>query len=131
MTPSTGGIAASFFKAASNVTRSLRRKATVASTYSFHADVSPAGGSVQLAVRAAAHGVLLEVTDSGPGIRAGERDKVFTPFYRAAATMEANPAGTGLGLAIVRDIAPLHGAQVTLAEGDGGRGLKVGVLFAT
>lgn len=86
---------------------------------------------MQLAVRAAAHGVLLEVTDSGPGIRAGERDKVFTPFYRAAATMEANPAGTGLGLAIVRDIAPLHGAQVTLAEGDGGRGLKVGVLFAT
>lgn len=92
---------------------------------------TPAGGSVQLAVRAAAHGVLLEVTDSGPGIPAAERDKVFTPFYRAAATMEANPAGTGLGLAIVRDIATLHGAQVTLADGDGGRGLKVGVLFAT
>jgi two-component system sensor histidine kinase TctE len=92
---------------------------------------TPPGGSVQLAVRAVAEGVLLEVTDSGPGIPAAERDKVFTPFYRAAATMEANPAGTGLGLAIVRDIATLHGAQITLAEGDGGRGLKVGVLFAT
>ncbi len=91
---------------------------------------TPAGGSVQLAARAVADGVLLEVTDSGPGIPVAERDKVFTPFYRAAATMEANPAGTGLGLAIVRDIANLHGAQITLAEGDGGRGLKVGVLFA-
>ncbi|GAB3460792.1 sensor histidine kinase [Massilia terrae] len=92
---------------------------------------TPAGGSVLLAVRAVADGVLLEVTDSGPGIPAAERDKVFTPFYRSGATMEANPNGTGLGLAIVRDIATLHGAHITLAEGDGGPGLKVGVLFAT
>jgi two-component system sensor histidine kinase TctE len=91
---------------------------------------TPPGGSVLLAVRESAGRVMLEVTDSGPGIPPAERDKVFTPFYRAAATMEANPNGTGLGMAIVRDIATLHGAQVTLSEGDGGRGLKVSVLFA-
>jgi two-component system sensor histidine kinase TctE len=90
---------------------------------------TPPGGSVLLAVRQSAHGVLLEVQDSGPGISLAERDKVFTPFYRAAATMEANPSGTGLGLAIVRDIASLHGAEVTLGTAVGGSGLKVSVRF--
>jgi two-component system sensor histidine kinase TctE len=90
---------------------------------------TPAGGMVQLSVRAVAEGVLLEVQDSGPGIAPAERDKVFTPFYRVAATMEANPTGTGLGLAIVRDIATLHGAVVALSQADSGAGLKVSVLF--
>jgi two-component system sensor histidine kinase TctE len=90
---------------------------------------TPAGGAVQLSVRAVPDGVLLEVQDSGPGIAPAERDKVFTPFYRVAATMEANPSGTGLGLAIVRDIATLHGAVVSLSQADRGAGLKVSVLF--
>jgi two-component system sensor histidine kinase TctE len=90
---------------------------------------TPAGGAVQLSVRAVPDGVLLEVQDSGPGIAPAERDKVFTPFYRVAATMEANPSGTGLGLAIVRDIATLHGAVVSLSQADSGAGLKVSVLF--
>lgn len=90
---------------------------------------TPRGGSVLLAVRATPQGVLLEVQDSGPGISAAERDKVFTPFYRAASTIEVNPGGTGLGLAIVRDIASLHGASVSLGQTDKGTGLKVAVLF--
>jgi two-component system sensor histidine kinase TctE len=90
---------------------------------------TPPGGSVLLAVRQAADGVLLEVEDSGPGIAPAERDKVFTPFYRVAATMEQNPSGTGLGLAIVRDIASLHGATIMLSQAGSGAGLKVSVLF--
>jgi two-component system sensor histidine kinase TctE len=90
---------------------------------------TPSGGAVQLAVRAVAGGVVLEVQDSGPGIAPAERDKVFMPFYRAVATMEVNPAGTGLGLSIVRDIASLHGAAVSLSQADSGAGLKVSVLF--
>ena len=91
---------------------------------------TPAGGSVQLRVGRRASGVLLEVQDSGPGIAPAEHDKVFTPFYRAQATLEANPGGTGLGLAIVRDIARMHGASLALGQGEDGRGLKVSVLFA-
>jgi len=90
---------------------------------------TPAGGSVLLRVRARADGVLLEVQDSGPGIAAAEREKVFTPFYRAAAALEANPAGTGLGLAIVRDVAALHGARIALDDADAGSGLKVSLVF--
>jgi two-component system sensor histidine kinase TctE len=72
---------------------------------------------------------LLEVSDSGPGIAPGEYDKVFMPFYRAQATLEANPGGTGLGLAIVRDIAAMHGATLALGQAEGGPGLKVSVMF--
>ncbi|MEW6372909.1 MAG: sensor histidine kinase N-terminal domain-containing protein [Pseudomonadota bacterium] len=91
---------------------------------------TPAGGSVQLRVGRRPAGVLLEVQDSGPGIPPAEHDKVFTPFYRAQATLDANPGGTGLGLAIVRDIARMHGASLALGQGEDGHGLKVSVLFA-
>ncbi|MBB3224004.1 sensor histidine kinase [Pseudoduganella umbonata] len=90
---------------------------------------TPAGGSVLLRVARRDGGVLLEVVDSGPGIPPEEHDKVLMPFYRAQATLEVNPGGTGLGLAIVRDIAGMHGATVALGTGEGGRGLKVGILF--
>ncbi|MFC3377690.1 sensor histidine kinase [Rugamonas sp. CCM 8940] len=108
---------------------------------------TPAGGSVVLRVLAGAAEagsgaaadaadaggagmVWLEVEDSGHGIAAAEREKVFAPFYRAAATLERNPGGAGLGLAIVADIAALHGAAIVLADGAGGRGLRVRLLFS-
>jgi two-component system sensor histidine kinase TctE len=90
---------------------------------------SPPGGTVVLRVTETADGVALEVEDSGPGIAAAEREKVFAPFYRASATLERNPGGAGLGLAIVRDIAALHGATVTLADAAGPQGLLVRVAF--
>jgi len=90
---------------------------------------TPVDGAVLLRVSARAGGAVLEVRDSGPGIAASERDKVFTPFYRAQATMEVNPSGTGLGLAIVRDIAAVHGASITLEDGESGLGLTILVAF--
>ena len=91
---------------------------------------TPPGGSVQLRVARTETGVLLEVTDSGPGIPETEMEKVFMPFYRAQASLEANPGGTGLGLAIVRDIATMHGATLALERAPHSHGLKVSVLFA-
>ncbi|MBQ5939489.1 sensor histidine kinase [Massilia sp. AB1] len=90
---------------------------------------TPPGGSVQLRVARTETGVLLEVTDSGPGILDAEMEKVFMPFYRAQASLEANPGGTGLGLAIVRDIATMHGATLALERAPHSHGLKVSVLF--
>jgi signal transduction histidine kinase len=68
----------------------------------------------------------LEVTDSGPGIPAADRKRVFDRFYRRASAAEG---GSGLGLAIVKAIADRHGAEVTLADAPGGR-LQVTVGFA-
>lgn len=90
---------------------------------------TPRGGSVVLRVLPGAAQVVLEVEDSGPGIPPEERDRVFSPFYRAASTMQANPGGSGLGLAIVRDIALLHHAELELDQGAAGRGLLVRVKF--
>lgn len=90
---------------------------------------TPRGGSVVLRVLPGEAQVVLEVEDSGPGIAAEDRDRVFSPFYRAASTMQANPGGSGLGLAIVRDIAVLHRAELELDQGAGGRGLLVRVRF--
>ncbi len=85
-----------------------------------------AGGEVEVAVRREAGGVSLSVADSGPGIPAAERERVFDRFHRVLGTGEE---GSGLGLSIVRRIADLHRAAVSLADGPNGRGLKVEVRF--
>ncbi|AYG64657.1 MULTISPECIES: HAMP domain-containing sensor histidine kinase [unclassified Rhizobium] len=52
---------------------------------------------------------LVEVSDEGPGIPPGERERIFEPFYR----LRPRPRGTGLGLHLVRQIVDLHGGRVT------------------
>ena len=83
------------------------------------------GGTVQVRCRSTSRDALLEVSDSGPGIPANERERVFDRFYRRAAAQEG---GTGLGLAIVKAIAERHGAHIELGEAPGG-GLHVAVSF--
>jgi two-component system sensor histidine kinase TctE len=90
---------------------------------------TPRGGNVVLRVLPGESEVVLEVEDSGPGIPPEDRERVFSPFYRASATMQANPGGSGLGLAIVRDIAAMHHAILELGNGADGRGLLVRVRF--
>src|SRR5690606_25249516 len=73
---------------------------------------TPSGGTVTVSVnQEGSHGVL-RVDDSGPGIPAAERERVFDRFYRVLGNVAE---GSGLGLAIVREIAQRHGATVELA----------------
>ena len=58
----------------------------------------------------------IEVDDDGPGIPAEERDNVFRPFYRLDDARNQDQGNTGLGLAIARDIARLHGGDISLGE---------------
>lgn len=53
--------------------------------------------------------VLVEVSDTGPGVPASEKDRIFDPYVRAA---EATIPGIGLGLATVRRLADAHGGAV-------------------
>ena len=87
---------------------------------------TPSGGQVCVLLRVEPTGVLLQVSDSGPGIPADCRDQVFRRFQRLAGQEQA---GSGLGLSIVQRIAELHGAQVTLAEAGKTGGLSVSVRF--
>ena len=87
---------------------------------------TPAGGQVSLSIRNLQNEVLLQVEDTGPGIPADERARVFDRFYRLPGS---HAEGSGLGLAIVQQIAHAHGAEVALSEGEGGRGLRASVRF--
>ena len=87
---------------------------------------SPSGSRVDVCVRAEVDGALLQVDDSGPGIPAAERLRVFDRFYRRNAGGED---GTGLGLAIVRSVAERQGASLKLGDSPSG-GLRVTVWFA-
>jgi len=85
-------------------------------------------GSVVVYLRAKGEHAVLEVEDTGTGIPAAERARVFDRFYRVPA-QKANDEGSGLGLAIVKRVADRHEATVTLDSGRGGSGLRVTVEF--
>jgi two-component system OmpR family sensor kinase len=87
---------------------------------------TPSGGRVDVAALRDAGEALLEVADSGPGIPAAERERVFDRFYR---TQGNDVPGSGLGLAIVKSIAQRHGARIGLEDGPGGVGLRARVAF--
>jgi two-component system sensor histidine kinase QseC len=70
--------------------------------------------------------VTLAVVDEGPGIDPRYRERVFESYFRINETPDE---GTGLGLAIVSEIAQQHGAMVTVADGDGGKGTRMIVRF--
>ena len=83
-------------------------------------------GSITVRTYAGVNDVVFEVEDTGPGIPADERERVFDRFYRGS---DAAGGGSGLGLSIVRRIAERHGATVELAPGPGGQGLLARVRF--
>jgi two-component system OmpR family sensor kinase len=87
---------------------------------------TPPGGRVAVDVRREGAEAILQVDDTGPGIPAAERGRVFDRFYRLPGS---GADGSGLGLAIVKQIADAHGAQVSLGEPDGGQGLRATVRF--
>jgi two-component system OmpR family sensor kinase len=95
---------------------------------------TPDGGIVNLSVRVENGRVVLLVEDTGPGIPASERGRVFDPFYRI---LGSDTEGSGLGLSIVKSIAEGIGATVALeniidANSDtGNAGLRVIVAFRT
>jgi signal transduction histidine kinase/uncharacterized protein YigA (DUF484 family) len=59
--------------------------------------------------------VWIRVIDNGPGIDAQSLPNIFLPFYRATQTSE----GTGLGLSISREIARMHGGDITVTSTPG------------
>ena len=62
----------------------------------------------------------IHVEDDGPGIPESERESVFAPFYRVNNELTEGVAGTGIGLSIARDLARLHGGDLTLVPSDRG-----------
>jgi two-component system sensor histidine kinase CreC len=76
-------------------------------------EFSPAGREVRVELFSKAGSVLLLVEDQGPGIPEYAREKVFDRFY-SLPRPDSGRKSSGLGLSIVREIARLHGGEVTL-----------------
>jgi predicted ATPase/signal transduction histidine kinase len=82
---------------------------------------TPAGGRIELSVRASGAHVVLRVSDSGSGIAPEDLPHIFERFYRADKARSLNGEGSGLGLAIVKRILELHASEIRV-ESEPGRG---------
>lgn len=63
--------------------------------------------------------IVFRVKDRGAGVPLGERDRVFTPFYRFPGK-SGDGQSTGLGLSIARRLAEAQGGTLTYSDRDGG-----------
>jgi signal transduction histidine kinase len=76
-------------------------------------------GLVRVDARRAGSGVELRVVDHGPGIPEGERERIFSHFYRLDS--QARPGGgTGLGLAICRGLLEAMSGRIWVETAPGG-----------
>jgi signal transduction histidine kinase len=80
---------------------------------------------VRIELGVAGDEAVLVVADDGPGIPAGDRERVFERFTRLDEARSRGQGGTGLGLAIARQIVEAHGGTITVAEQDAGARLVV------
>jgi two-component system, OmpR family, sensor kinase len=83
---------------------------------------TPAGTVATVTAVARGSGVVIEVSDDGPGVPAGQLRRIFDRFYRTGSP--AHCPGSGLGLAIVAAIAAAHGGAAE-ASLNHPRGLRV------
>jgi signal transduction histidine kinase len=82
---------------------------------------TPAEGSVEVRFSRANGTVRLEVSDTGIGIPAADRPRLFTEFFRSENAKAMEEVGTGLGLAIVKEITDQLGGRI-LVESEEGAG---------
>lgn len=72
-------------------------------------------GSIRLSLAPWQSGIVLHVTDNGPGVAPEHRDKIFEPFF----TTKPIGAGTGLGLYVSYNIARKLGGSLCFVESAG------------
>ena len=78
---------------------------------------TPDGGRIELALGSENGVVTVDVADSGPGIKADQRERIFRPFW------SLDGRGTGLGLPIAKELALALGGRIDL-ESELGRGSR-------
>ncbi len=77
---------------------------------------TPADGSIVVRAEPVSDRIEVEVADTGNGIAADERDRVFEAFFRGGDGAARGPGGAGLGLAVSRAIVEAHGGTIWLED---------------
>ncbi|QRY78356.1 two-component sensor histidine kinase [Pseudomonas sp. PDNC002] len=91
---------------------------------------TPPRGKIDLLVVQHENAVVLQISDTGPGIPESERERIFDAFYRVPGNDEI---GSGLGLSIVKTIANRIGASIELdySDSDSKTGLCISIWIPT
>lgn len=88
---------------------------------------SPEQGAVNVSIERYDDALRFAVSDTGPGVPASEREKIFERFYRGP---NVPVEGTGLGLAIVKEVLEAHRGRIQLSDASAfGTGLRVEVFL--
>lgn len=82
---------------------------------------TPEGGRVMVSASAVEGMLVLDTSDTGPGIPEAERELLGRAYERGSGGARAE--GTGLGLALVRALAELHGGSLSFHDAPGGGAL--------
>ena len=84
---------------------------------------TPAGGRVWVEAHPEAKAVRVDVVDTGPGIPAGERERIFEKFTQVRG-QTGSRRGSGLGLTFCRMAVEAHGGRIWIEDGPGGKGSR-------
>jgi signal transduction histidine kinase/ligand-binding sensor domain-containing protein/DNA-binding response OmpR family regulator len=92
---------------------------------------TPKNGNILLELSYRDNYACITVSDSGPGIREEERDRIFNRFYQSQYNQEQVEAGTGIGLSLVKDFIEMHKGSVSLSYTEEQKGasfkIKIGI----
>jgi len=81
---------------------------------------TPRGGTIAMHARADGDQLVLDVIDSGPGIPADERERIFEAFYQGKTPQGGHVKGTGIGLSVVIEFVNAHGGIIKIFESASG-----------
>jgi two-component system OmpR family sensor kinase len=81
---------------------------------------SPHDAPVSVAVTRDQGGWVILIRDRGPGVPAGDLERIFEPFYRVAESRDRDSGGEGIGLAITAQVMKAHGGSAKAANSQGG-----------
>lgn len=91
-----------------------------------------AGGVITIGLKTANNGCIIEVQDTGIGIREDQLVHLFERFRQADGSANRSYEGTGLGLALVKELVEIHGGEVSVASTYGhGTTFKLTIPFGT
>jgi signal transduction histidine kinase len=86
-----------------------------------------AGGSCRIVSGTGGGRTTVTVADDGPGIPPDKAEAVFRPFVRLSDKTTDGVAGTGIGLGIARELARLHGGDLTLVKSERGAVFEISI----
>jgi two-component system sensor histidine kinase GlrK len=81
---------------------------------------TPRGGTISIHARGERDQLVLDVIDSGPGIPAEERNRIFEAFYQGKTPQGGHVKGTGIGLSVVTEFVNAHDGSIEIFEAKSG-----------